>query len=145
MGTIFDSKKSIFKKSKALMTDGCCEVPEPCCGIGAALKGGYKVYFDDGTIPVEMTDGLSFYKALPSGTKWSVYLETTGPVGVVTSSIYVTPTPPVYLSVGSPITTPYPGSSAILSSSISLGPVNVTVTLTTDSGNITFSVNITSL
>jgi hypothetical protein len=144
MGTIFDSKKSIFKKSKTLMTDGCCEIAEPCCGIGAGLKGGYKVYFNHGLLPSpqEIFDGTGVNATLANGIKWNFYLETTGPVDVQIISISSSP---LLLNtlVGSAGNAVYPGLYPIIQSEVGFTGGSFTVTIVTDSGTFTFSANIT--
>lgn len=38
MGTIFNNKSSVFNRSKPLLTDGCCDITQPCCGPIAEPK-----------------------------------------------------------------------------------------------------------
>jgi len=147
MARMFNSNKvrSFFQKKKQIFVDGCCEVTEPCCPN--VVLGRYKVYFDDGTIPVEITDGLSFYKTLANGTKWVFYLETIGPVDVDIINILVTPSV-LNTVVNTPGTAVYPpglGFYPIIQSGVGFAGGNFTVTIVTDSGNFTFTANITMI
>lgn len=146
MGTIFGNKKSIFKKSKALMTDGCCEVPEPCCGPGSGLRGGYKILFNYDTLPSpeEVFDGTGTNVVLANGTKWDFYLETTGPVNVQVISISVLPAL-LNTIVNVAGTAVYPGLYPIIQSAVGFAGGSFTVTIVTDSGTFTFSANITMI
>jgi hypothetical protein len=144
MARMFNSNKvrSFFQKRKQILVDGCCEVTEPCCPN--VVLGRYKVNFEDGTTPVGITDGLSFYKTLPNGTKWSFYLETIGPVDVDIINILVTP-PVLNTVVNTPGTAVYPpgmGFYPIIQSGTGFAGGNFTVTIVTDSGNFTFTANI---
>lgn len=146
MGTIFSNKKSIFKKIKALMTDGCCEVPEPCCGTGTGLRGGYRVLFNHDLLPSaqEVFDGTGVNVTLANGSKWSFYLETTGPVDVQIISISVSPSV-INTIVNGAGTAVYPGLYPIIQSAVNFAGGSFTVTIVTDSGTFTFSANITMI
>lgn len=143
MGTIFDKKTSIFKKNKPLMTDGCCEVAEPCCGTGTGARG-YKVFYSDG-IAQEINDGSTFVEKIAPNTKWGFSLETIPGNGSITvTSIVVTPAV-IGLNVAStPFSVPDPGSGAICTANWSTSGVRIfSVSITTDSGNFSFNVEIT--
>jgi hypothetical protein len=143
MGTIFDNKKSIFKKSKALMTDGCCEVAESCCGVGAGLRG-YKIFFI-GDVTQEINNGSTFVEKIAPNDKWKFILETipgNGPVTV--TSIVITPAI-IGLSINStPFSVSDPGSGTICEANWSTSGVRIfSVSITTDSGNFSFNAQIT--
>ena len=139
MGTIFDSKKSIFKKSKALMTDGCCEVAEPCCDTGALLK--FKVYYEDGP-KTFINNASTLVKTIALSTKWSVQLETVGS-NVTVTSIVVTPTITGLTIATTPFTIPDPSSGSIVNANWGTDGTRIfTVSITTDVGNFSFNAEI---
>jgi hypothetical protein len=139
MGTIFDKKKSIFKKSKALMTDGCCEVAEPCCDAGALLK--YKVYYEDGPI-TQISNASTLLKTITPNTKWSVRLETVGS-NVTVTSIVVTPTIAGLNINTTPFTITDPASGSIVDANwATTGTRTFTVSITTNVGNFSFNAEI---
>lgn len=143
MGTIFDSKTNIFKKNKPLMTDGCCDEALPCCESGTGARG-YKIFFGDGGTPQEINDGSTFLETINVNTKWSIYLETLTGLGSVTVSSIVIPSIPAGLSVATtPFTIPEPGNDAICNANwATTGTRTFSVSVTTDSGNISFNVEI---
>ena len=139
MGTIFDKKKSIFKKSKALMTDGCCEVAEPCCDAGALLK--YKVYYEDGP-QTPINNASTLVKTIAPSTKWSVRLETVGS-NVTVTSIVVTPTIAGLNINTTPFTITHPASGSIVDANwATLGTRIFTVSITTNVGTFSFNAEI---
>lgn len=144
MGTIFDKITSIFKKNKPLMTDGCCQVSEPCCGSGTGVKGKYKVYFNHGLLPspLEVTDGTGINATIGNGVKWNFYLETTGPVDVQVISISCSPLVLNTVLAGAG-TAFYPGLYPIINSAVGFAGGIFTVTVVTDGETFTFSANIT--
>jgi hypothetical protein len=139
MGTIFDSKKSIFKKSKALMTDGCCEVSEPCCDASALLK--YKVYYESGT-QTQINNAGTLVKTIAPSTKWSVRLETAGS-NVTVTSIVVTPTIAGLSINTTPFTITDPASGSIIDANwATTGTRIFTVSIITNVGNFSFNAEI---
>jgi hypothetical protein len=141
MGTIFDSKKSIFKKSKALMTDGCCEVPEPCCGVSTGLRG-YKVFYGDGNpTPIEINNASTFLTTINTGTKWGIYLDDiTGSVTV--TAITVTPAIADLNIAITPLIVPSLGNTILSANWATTGTRIFSVSVTTDSGNFSFNAQI---
>lgn len=142
MGTIFDNKKSIFKKSKPLMTDGCCEVAEPCCT--PALRR-FRVWYTSGSTDIEITNNSTFSISIPNSTKWNIYIETIPGKGSVNVTTITVPSVPSGLTVyPTPIAVADPGSQTLCDANwASDGVRTFTMSLITDGGNFTFNAQIT--
>jgi hypothetical protein len=140
MARMFNSNKvrSFFQKKKQILVDGCCDTETTCCDSGAKLRG-YRVFYIDGGLPIEINDASNFLTTIAINTKWSIYLETTSSsVGV--TSIVVTPSPIAGLLVGlTPETVTYPGTKSIVEANwATTGTRTFTVNVTTNSGNFSF-------
>ena len=142
MGTIFDNKKSIFKKSKALMTDGCCQEPEPCCNVGTGLRN-YKVFYTENgnPTPIEINNASTFLLTINTGTKWAIVLDDiTGSVTV--TAITVTPTIAGLNIATTPFTFPPNGNTLLDANWATTGTRIFSVSVTTNSGNFSFNAQI---
>jgi hypothetical protein len=134
--------RSFFQKRKQILVDGCCDTETTCCVPGIGLRG-YKVYYSDGGLPIEINDASNFAINIPINTKWTIYLETiSSSVGV--TSIVVTPSPIAGLLVGlTPATVAYPGTKVIVEANwATIGQRIFTVNVTTNSGNFSFNADI---
>jgi hypothetical protein len=140
MARMFNLNKvrSFFQKRKQILVDGCCDTETTCCVPGTGLRK-YKVYYDNGGLPIEINDASNFLTTIAINTKWSIYLETTSS-SVDVTSIIVTPSPILGLLVGlTPDTVAHPGSKVIVEANwATTGTRTFSVLITTNSGNFSF-------
>lgn len=141
MGMIFDSKTNIFKKNKALMTDGCCDEALPCCGDNTQPKGYKLQYVGDTTFDITG----NFTTNQGNNKKWSIILiDDLDGTDINITGINITPSIPAGLSVLSPlpVTVSDGDNVTIVGATWDTGLRAFTIELLTDQGNFTFKAEI---